>query len=218
MCWNAEISINTFMFSCLALIFIFLSSTFTKYKSSTFTQIWVYLFFFEIASMQLVEYFLWKHLNHPQKNKWFSTIGFWIVMAQPLTLMMLIPHLQIKYFLLVTYALFIILSKIYRSRYPIEYRTSIGENGHLSWEWMNLKGYEIMFVILYLLFYVVTLFYVNHSILSMFILLTLLVSLFFYVKSNTFSTMWCWITNVGLLLFIVDILLVQPYREYNSLC
>jgi hypothetical protein len=38
--------------------------------------------------------------------------------------------------------------------YPIEYRTSVGKNGHLSWDWMNFKGYEIILAILYLLFYI----------------------------------------------------------------
>jgi hypothetical protein len=59
------------------------------------------------------------------------------------------PHLQIKHFLLFTYSLFIILSKIYRRMYPIEYRTSVGKNGHLFWDWMNFKGYEIILAILY---------------------------------------------------------------------
>ena len=148
----------------------------------------------------------------------FSTLGFWIVMAQPFTLMLLIPNTMIQTILLFTYFIFILSSKIYRRMYPIEYRTSVGKNGHLSWDWMNFQGYEKVLSMIYLLFYVITLLYLQNYLLSMFIILTLLVSLFFYFKYNTFSSMWCWITNVCLLVFIIDILLLQPYKEYNSLC
>jgi hypothetical protein len=57
MCWNQDISINTFLFACLSLLFIFLTNKFTKYKTKTFDNPLVYLFFLVVASMQLIEFF-----------------------------------------------------------------------------------------------------------------------------------------------------------------
>jgi hypothetical protein len=52
MCWNQDISLNTFLFACSALIFIYLASTYTKYKSDTFKNPLVYLFLFEVAEFE----------------------------------------------------------------------------------------------------------------------------------------------------------------------
>jgi len=61
MCWNQDISINTFIFACLSLLFIFFTNTFTKYKTPTFDNPIVYLFLLSVAAMQLIEYFLWRN-------------------------------------------------------------------------------------------------------------------------------------------------------------
>jgi hypothetical protein len=58
----------------------------------------------------------------------------------------------------------------------------------------------------------------NKPLLAVFMISTLFLSLFFYWKYNTFGTMWCWGINLFLLYFVIDILLIQPYYEYNSLC
>jgi hypothetical protein len=46
----------------------------------------------------------------------------------------------------------------------------------------------------------------------------MIVSFFFYFKDGTFGSMWCWVINLFLLYFIVHILLIQPFLEYNGLC
>ena len=63
MCWNPDISLNTFLFGVFALLFIFLSNTFSKYKLKEFTNPLVYLFLFQIVVMQLIEFFIWKNLK-----------------------------------------------------------------------------------------------------------------------------------------------------------
>jgi len=99
----------------------------------------------------------------------------------------------------------------------MNFSTSIGSNGHLSWNWMNYKGTDNIWLFIYLLFYIIPSIFINTELLYI-LVATLLFSLFFYFKYNTFGTMWCWISNIIFLYYIVNILLIQPYLEYNSLC
>jgi hypothetical protein len=219
MCWNADISINTFLFACFSLIFIYLTNTFTKYKLVEFKNPIIYLFLFAVAIMQLIEYFLWKNLNNMSMNILLSKIASYIIFIQPLIIMSMIPIVNIKYLLIVIYILFITIYLQYKMLYnPIHFYTSIGKNGHLSWEWMNLKGYENIFFIIYLILEITALLFINNVVISSFIIILLFLSLFYYFKYNTFGTMWCWATNFILLYFIIKILIILPYYEYNSLC
>lgn len=133
--------------------------------------------------------------------------------------MLLIPNSTIKHSLLFVYVFFVLLYFEYKRLYnPIQFHTSVGKNGHLSWEWMNFTGYENIFYVFYLSLYVLALLAINNNILSLFIIISLIISMIANFKYNTFSTIWCWTTNFVLLYFIIDILIIQPYYEYNGLC
>ena len=215
MCWNSDVSINTFIFGILSFIFIYLAS-YTKYKEDKFNP-FVYLFLLEIVSMQLIEYFIWKNLNN-KKNNFYSWLGSILVFIQPITVMFIIST-NIKYLLMLIYFLFIIIYFTYRHFYnPIFFHSSVGKNGHLSWDWMKYKGYENIFLFIYLFIYVVSLLYIDYPLLKYFTIFALFLSLLFNFKYNTFSSMWCWYTNIILLFIIVNILLIKPYYEYNGLC
>lgn len=219
MCWNQDISINTFLFACLALLFIFLTNTFTKYKTKTFDNPLVYLFLLEVAAIQLTEFFLWRNLKNKSVNELFSKITSFIIFVQPITLILMIPNITIKCAILFIYLFFVIAYYGYRGIYnPIIFHTSIGTNGHLSWEWMNFKGYEKIFLFIDLLFYIIPALLINNFFIALFLIISSIISLFFYFRYNTFGTMWCWCFNLFLLYFIIDILIIKPFYEYNSLC
>ena len=58
MCWNATISLNTFVFSAATLAFIAYNNTYTKYKLPEFiANPWLYAVIVSFVSIQLVEYF-----------------------------------------------------------------------------------------------------------------------------------------------------------------
>jgi len=219
MCWNPDISLNTFLFACLALFFIFLTNTFTKYKTKTFDNPLVYLFLLEVAAMQLIEFFLWRNLKNKSLNELLSKIASFFVFIQPLTLMMMISNIMIKYTIVFSYLIFVIAYFGYRGIYnPIIFHTSIGTNGHLSWEWMNYKGYENIFLFIGLIFYIIPALLINNFFIALFLIISLIISLFYYFKYNTFGTMWCWSFNLFLLYFIINILIIKPFYEYNGLC
>ena len=218
MCWNQDISINTFIFSILALFFIYYTNTFTRYKTPLFDNPIVYLFIFSVVSMQLIEFFLWRNLKNPFINKYLSKLASFLFILQPLFLILIIPILSTRYMMLFIYSIFMLTYLFYKQMYsPINFHTSVGKNGHLSWEFVNLKGYETIFTFFYLLIYISTAFIINNFLLIIFLIPSFLISLFYY-KDNTFGTMWCWLSNLFLLYLIIDILIIKPYSEYNGLC
>ena len=142
-----------------------------------------------------------------------------LCILQPFFLILMIPILKIKYTMLVLYLFFMAFYLIYKKIYnPIHFHTSVGKNGHLLWEFVNNKGYEMIFSFIYLLFYISSVLFVNNFLITLFLIPSFLLSLFFYFRDNTFGTMWCWGSNLFLLYFIVNILLIKPYYEYNGLC
>ena len=221
MCWNTDISINTFIFACMALIFIFLAS-FTKYRLEAFKNPLVYLFLFVVALVQLVEYFLWKNLNNKSMNKLFTQFLQIIIVIQVPILFLMIENTNIKYWGLLFFILFIIFVKwlsMSNTYYSTYYRVSIGKNGHLSWDWINLdNNISKILVFIWLGFYVFATLFIKNIELTIMLLLSLFITLFLYYKDKTFTSIWCWSFNLFLIYFIINILIIKPYYEYNKLC
>ena len=182
MCWNPDISINTFIFACVALLFILITNTFTKYKTPFFNNPFVYFFLFAIASMQLIEFFLWRNLKNAAMNKILSIIASFFICLQQITLIIMIPDLTIRYGLLVFYAIFLTTYFEYKRIYnPIQFHTSVGKNGHLSWDWMNYKGYENIWLIIGLLFYILPVLAINKISLTVLIIPWLFLSFWGFI-------------------------------------
>ena len=220
MCWNPDISINTFLFACLALVFIYIANTYTKYKSPAFKNPLVYLFLFEVASIQLIEFFLWRNLKNKTVNTHLSKLAANIIILQLITLILMVHSGgYLKYTLLLILAI-TYFAVVYYSEFTgnIQFHTSVGENGHLIWEWARFKGIENIFLVIFILLYLIPVVSIDNAPLMYLIMGSLFVSLFFYYKYNTWGSMWCWIANLFLLYFIADILLIQPFYEYKGLC
>ena len=82
MCWNSEVSLNTFLFSFSVLILIYINRN-GKYKLEHFHSKYVYLYFFSIIIMKLLEFFLWKNIDKKKMNRLLSIIGLIIILSQP---------------------------------------------------------------------------------------------------------------------------------------
>ena len=232
------------MFACLALVFIYVTNNYTKYKSPAFKNPLVYLFLFEVASMQLIEFFLWRNLKNKTANTNLSILAAHIIILQLITLILMVHSGgYLKYALLLILAI-TYFAVVYYSKFTgnMKFHTSVGENGHLIWEWARLrsipdskreeyeysperlgrvgriKGIETIFVGIFILLYIIPVVSIDNAPLMYLIMGSLFASLFFYYKYNTWGSMWCWIANLFLLYFISDILLIQPFYEYNGLC
>jgi hypothetical protein len=78
MCWNAEVSLNTFLFSGFVLLLIMYNNNYTQYKIQFIEgidNIWAYIFLFSWILMQLFEFFIWKNINNPGLNTIFSILA-----------------------------------------------------------------------------------------------------------------------------------------------
>jgi hypothetical protein len=216
MCWNENISLNTFIFGTTTMLFIWYNNTYTQYKTSDFVDARVYLLFLSFTSMQLLEYFLWKSIHNKDRvmNKVFSILG-WILIriCQPSVALLLIPqkYSLMKYTLAIMYFLALIMTLLY---VPIVFKTTIHEKGHLYWNWIVLGNYEQLIFVLYSIIFF-TLF-LTYPFITTFGTLFLLYSYFVY--DGNFGTMWCWLSNSILMYYLFKLLFVMPFLEYNQLC
>ena len=227
MCWNADISINTFIFGLLSLIFIYFTNTFTKYKTKEFDNPFMYVIIFSFVIMQLLEYFIWKNFKNKEMNTNLSIIGFIILMIQPITIMLYdsydngnIINLA-KNILLYTLAWISFL--LYKYFYnPISFITTIGKNGHLAWNWLYFNKYELIaYILLYFSYILYSFLYIPNRLSNIYkyvFVITLFISRILYYNTTEFGSMWCWVINIYLLILLVNILLLKPFYEYNGLC
>lgn len=74
MCWNQEVSLNTFLFSAFGSLLAYFNGVIGLFHL---------LFFFSFISIQLVEYFTWKYLNNRKLNTILSKIALALILIQP---------------------------------------------------------------------------------------------------------------------------------------
>ncbi len=220
MCWNADISINTFLFGCLALVFIYFTNTYTRYKSVAYERPIAYLASLLFILMQLLEYFIWKHIKHPKTNTFLSKLGLLLIVSQIYCLIFFAEPVY-QSILLAAFTLFCFTVYVYKSLYnPFVFKTTVSPNGHLSWEWLRTEGTERVFLWIILSFYLIPWLLAKRTPYIPLLIGGILCMIAYVLrqKENTHGSLWCWLINVLLLFTLLDILLVQPFREYNGLC
>ena len=84
MCWNKEVSLNTFIFGTISLLFIYYNNTYTHYKLKEFINTWIYLLIFSVICMQLLEYYIWDNIKDMSINKKLTILSFMLILIQPL--------------------------------------------------------------------------------------------------------------------------------------
>ena len=85
-----------------------------------------------------------------------------------------------------------------------------GDNGHFVWEWLNKPNW--LMVIWYLTFFMLGVYLSGHMGLLLLMLITIVASLFFYYKYETWGTMWCWTAN------IIGLVLICKILFYDAIC
>jgi hypothetical protein len=209
MCWNATVSLNTFLFSFFAVNFAYFNNIINIYE---------YLFFYSFISMQLIEYFTWKHLHNKKINRLLSQLGMLLVFMQPL-FFILIPNnvkFNIKATLITLYVIFLVFLG-----YLIKYDYSMvkAPNGHLAWNWLNVP---VFYIFIWITFLLVILLYAKKYILFAIYAIIFLAIYYTYYKTNTWGSLWCWIANGLAVLLIMrtffnssvpDYLVINPINK-----
>jgi hypothetical protein len=194
MCWNAEVSLNTFVFTCFTLAFVYYNNEYTQYKLNEFKNKWLYIFLFLVFLIQLFEYFIWKNLKN-KYNPFFTKLLFVTIYLQPIASLMLLSNLTIRNALLIPYAIVGIPYMI--NIIKTNTINSTVSNGHLVWHnykfvYKGIKYNKLMYFI-YAFFLLFSFFYESNWTYLIFGFLTM--SIFIYKEYSTSSSMWCWAVN-----------------------
>ena len=183
MCWNASVSLNTYIFGLFA-------SLFSYYNG--FGNILSVIFYQSFIIMQLLEYFIW---TKTFSNKLLSQIALFVILCQPIfNIIKIETYPKAIPYLLAAYLIFIII--LYTLIIPIDtinFSTVSSKNGHLSWKWLNWNIYIIFIWYTFLSTrWIIDKMYMIFIVISVLLIITLIL----YKETNTFGSMWCWVANV----------------------
>jgi hypothetical protein len=183
MCWNASVSLNSYILGLFASLFSYFNGV---------SNIYLFIFFQTFISMQLIEYFTW---SNTFSNRVLSQVALILIICQPIfsiinikKLPNIIPYLLIAYiiFIVILYTIIVPLNTIDFSMVP-------SKNGHLSWKWLNVNIYIIFIWYAFLSIRWI----IDKEYLTLIVITTLLIiTLIFYKDTNTFGSLWCWIAAI----------------------
>ena len=183
MCWNASVSLNTYIFGLFA-------SSFAYYNGVI--DLLGFIFYQSILLIQLIEYFIW---SKTFSNKLLSQIALFVIICQPMFNIIkiqnkpeLIPYILAAYISIVAivYTFIIPLNTVNFSSVP-------SKNGHLSWKWLDVNIYLILTWHIF-----ISIRWIIDEIYSYLIIVTILliISIILYRETNTWGSMWCWVCNI----------------------
>jgi hypothetical protein len=213
MCWNAEVSLNTFIFSFFVLILVYYNNEYTKYKIKIFENKWFYIFLSSIIFIQFFEFFIWKNLKN-KYNSFFTKCLIFLIILQPIFSLMLLSNLTLRNILLIPYVIvgFAFMLNILTSN---KVNTHVSKNGHLVWNYFEIKfGGFLLNKILFLLWTFLLLFPLFYEKKWEFLLFGIITLIFcVYAEYNSRASTWCWITNLFSIYLIVYLLFYLPLKE-----
>lgn len=192
MCWNAEVSLNTFIFGMISMIIVIIFNK-ISYK--------IILFTLTLSLIQLLEYYTWKNIDNIDIIYNLSIIGYLIISIQLIILNYGFLNNKDKLVALIILIILLIYIFIYNYQNN-KFNMEIGENKHLIWNWIDIP---IPILIIIMVFYIYPAFTYNYiSFVTM--LIILLPSLYYYYKYKTWGTMWCYYSNIiWIILLLISI-------------
>jgi hypothetical protein len=194
MCFNAEISLITYIIGCLSCYNLYL----LDYKIEA-------LYFLWIVNMQLIEYLFWINLKCNNTNKFLTKIAIVLNHTQPLILYLLINYNNNKipdyvHKIAILYTVICILFSYYDI---ITDNCSIVNKDispHINWKWNSNKYHKLF----YILFITVTIilfkfipdfkhnhYYSRSEILIIIYLTSYSISYMIYDEQKNVGSMWC---------------------------
>ena len=215
MCWNKDVSLNTFLFSGFVLLLVIYNNKYTQYKNPHFDSIWMYIFISSVILIQLIENFLWKNINDPYYNRVFSFITLIVVLLHPILSLMIITDTNVRNIMILIYSVLVTFFGIMKLKSKDIY-SDVSPGGHLHW---NFATVSPNIIILYIFFFFFSFIYQKCWIgTSISIIILLLLVLYNFGKDRTMWSMWCWITSVIMIYHAGYLLLYLPFREKLDTC
>lgn len=185
MCWNAQVSLNTFLIGTLG---IFIGVLYGG------LSIPMAFFCFSITLMQFIEFIVWSYYENKNVNYAASVAASLLLWIQPIASMFTIANTGIRTSMLILYGILSLIGHTIQGKK--DYSMTRAPNGHLAWNWMSdrtLVSYGSLFV--YMLFLFTPILINKNYDLAAVAIGTLSLSLYSYWRENTWGSMWCWIVN-----------------------
>jgi hypothetical protein len=187
MCWNAEVSLQSFLIGITAVFF----------ANQKGLPLPTTLFCLTIVFMQLIEYFVWTYYDNPTVNFTASLSASFLLWLQPLASILTLQTKWIIEILLLYVGLsgigFLLFTDFDNLRNI--YQMKRGENGHLQWNWLQKDTKTTVSLVFYFVFLLTPLLLRKEFTLLGITLSTLGLSLYSFYKDNTWGSMWCWLVN-----------------------
>jgi len=202
MCWNAEVSLNTFLSSLILSFIIYLIKPY---------DIFTIVFILSFAIIQLLEYFIWTYINNKKYLRFFGFLTFVVIFFQPILLLYVSNNMTLlkNYIILQTiwFGIYIFVFNLKFSFLPY-----VAKNKHLSWNWTDNNNYIAGFMIIYSVFYLWSIYKYTNIYIFILAIITLAYSIYNYKKYKTISSMWCWSANIMIFLALFRALYIRYYN------
>lgn len=212
MCWNQQVSMNTFLFSSFVILLAMYNNTYTQYKMNESNAF--YVFCMTGVSMQLAEFFLWRNL-HTEYNRLFTYLAYFILLIQPVASLMIISNQSLRNTLL---TLYIVVSIGYiASKIPFlsTAKTVKTNMGHL--DWFNGKNkrewFDILYISVWFFCLLFGLFYERKFVYFLFGIVTLMIVSVWLASDKGTGSVWCWVVNSLSIYLACYLLFYLPFRE-----
>jgi hypothetical protein len=179
---------------------------------NNFQTIFKSLFWLIVASMQLLEYFIWKNLDNKKVNNILSQIGLLIIILQPVVAGLMITNKKYTMIYYTLLALWILVFLLTSS--PFDFRTTRASNGHLSWHWLDTTLFLgitwVSFIVIAIWLDESAIYFLKIS--SIIYVLALMAISYYYYKNyeGTWGSVYCSFINV----FFVVVLIVIFTKHY----
>jgi hypothetical protein len=202
MCWNADVSLKSWIFSLVGLGFGLWGNV-----------NWRILLIGTIFSfMQFVEYNLWTHLKNPAKNEFWSRVGQLTVYAEMFGAANVIETPAIRNFFFGASALYIFIADILIGQNDT-ILTYVGKNGHLAHNWFtSSRIYYLLPILISAPFW-----FGKEKLWAYLITATMLFSAFMYARSDEFSSMWCYFSLAFWLIIIYRSIGLDKYCAWPKI-
>lgn len=180
MCWNASVSLNTYIFGLFACLFAYFNNKISLLNVFSLQS---------FMMLQLTEYFIW---SKQFSNRLLSQLSYILILSQPFFGLLTIDK-PIKNVLLFLYICFIAVLMILKPWSSIDFRTIPAANGHLAWHWLQ---FSFPLISIWFLFLILNQVLKRNWILLLCVSIAISVSYILYHETLTWGSLWCWISNV----------------------
>jgi hypothetical protein len=194
MCWNAPVSLTSFLIGISIISILFYLDYDIKYIIIAISFIF----------MQLVEFFIWIYIKNKRISYYLSLLTFIIIFLQPILILYFINDYKYLIIYYVIIQLFIFLFSLFFLNLTFNFKPIVASNNHLYWNWTSNSFYFLSFGLIYLLFFLGAIYLTGHKIIFLIAIITYIYSVYNYTKYKTVSSMWCWFAIILIIYMLFD--------------